>query len=502
MKRIGRVVSPLLTRAHPEGWSILERMSGRRFSLSITVLLSLLTIGIIGTARAQQSEEDPPLASIYVATSGAPVVVSPGIPAAQVDFPVTCSIPSTDPEGDPEPCQLQARVFFKAQGETWRSLSVDAVPGVSIRVVLPVPNANWVDYYVEVIETQTETVVYFPKDGEDGPLRYYIEATSQIHQLAATPFGSERAPTSSFSLGWGTSNGQVGMVGGDESQRIGPQALDVTDEGNIYLLDQMNQRVQVFSPSGSLLAVQTIPVGPLGDLVLEDDDSSYFVLDRLPAGPGSPPAIHHFDGPLLLPEGVSVGAGSSLTPSVPSPEEEPVSLRYTDGIVYTYGTPSDGWRPAMTDRNDLSEVPAFQITMPADPTGIEGATILRRVRFDSMRADVGLVGSTDGGSPDLESRIGLEPSSGRYFGELALVEPTPDGGFLVVIRTWTDQPDLLAHHEVIRIDGNGNVVDQFAIAHSEYAAAAPLSLFRLGGTGDLYELWSDSSGVQVRRFDL
>jgi hypothetical protein len=72
---------------------------------------------------------------------------------------------------------------------------------------------------------------------------------------------------------WGTGTGQVGLL--EQAEGVGPQSLCLDSQGNIYILDLVNRRVQVFSPSGEFLdqtacgtLAHDVRLGPGGEIYL------------------------------------------------------------------------------------------------------------------------------------------------------------------------------------------------------------------------------------------
>jgi hypothetical protein len=82
------------------------------------------------------------------------------------------------------------------------------------------------------------------------------------------------------------------------------------------------------------------------------------------------------------------------------------------------------------------------------------------------------------------------------FGEVQLAEPYGDG-MVVVVRLWNEKH---AEFRVLRLGPKG-LVQSFDVAPAEWAESASLSRFRLHGS-TLYQLRSDSSGIEIARFEI
>lgn len=462
----------------------------RRLSV---VSCALVVVGVVVAPRLVAQEQPPPWAEIDIASQATPVIASPALDFVPIDLPVACHLASNVDIGSDPTCDLSGQLYFRPEEERWQTIPIDDVAGVGIRVLLPLPDVSYIDYYLEVTEHESDTTVAFPYEGARGPMRLFIMPTSRTHHLDALAFGAERAPSSTISLAWGSGWGQVGLLPGNESQTIGPQGFDVGDDGRIHLLDQVNSRVLLIGNSGQVDNSASVDVGPLGDLAVSEGEG-FYVLDRLPSGPGSEPVVRFYNIFECEERPMSIDCGETPLQTQASPEEQPVFLSIAEGVVWVYGTPSDGWRPVMSDigNGGLGAVPTslgFQMGMPSS-----GGELLRRVK-SGTRIDLAY-------PSDLDSRVSIVSPSDRLFGELAVVERLSDGRILVVARTWRESPTPEDHHEVILLSATGELVDHFSIANSEYAESGSLSQFRLGGDGDLYQLWTDVNGLQIRRFEI
>lgn len=89
---------------------------------------------------------------------------------------------------------------------------------------------------------------------------------------------------------WGAERGQFGRLKARESNPEGPMSFAVGKKGALVVLDQVNQRLQRFTPEGQLLSTQRIPTPTAQDLLI-DDNGNALVLDRL----GKDPKIHVYD---------------------------------------------------------------------------------------------------------------------------------------------------------------------------------------------------------------
>jgi hypothetical protein len=85
------------------------------------------------------------------------------------------------------------------------------------------------------------------------------------------------AGTVLVTLPWGTSDGQVGLVRAQEGLTRGPEALAVSPDGRIAVLDSVNRRLVLLDQTGKSLG--KVPVRLAQPRFLAVDDQSLYVLD-------------------------------------------------------------------------------------------------------------------------------------------------------------------------------------------------------------------------------
>ena len=71
---------------------------------------------------------------------------------------------------------------------------------------------------------------------------------------------------------------------------------------------------------------------------------------------------------------------------------------------------------------------------------------------------------------------------------------------MVVVRMWTPSPPM-DQFQVIHVS-KGRVAETFAASSRSFAASLPLSRFRLGRDGRLYQMVSEPRGVRIVRFEM
>jgi hypothetical protein len=97
-------------------------------------------------------------------------------------------------------------------------------------------------------------------------------------RAAASPLKASPAPF--LTLPWGSAPGQLGHKLEAESAPEGPMSLTTDGEGRLFVLDQVNQRVQVFTAGGALSKVIPIGSDTVQDLIVLGD-GTLVLLDRL-----------------------------------------------------------------------------------------------------------------------------------------------------------------------------------------------------------------------------
>jgi hypothetical protein len=85
-----------------------------------------------------------------------------------------------------------------------------------------------------------------------------------------------------FTARWGGAPGELGRKGANESNPEGPMSFAVDERGRAFVLDQVNGRVEVFAPGGSVKSIP-LPSDTFQDVALAKNDA-LVVLDRLTTG--------------------------------------------------------------------------------------------------------------------------------------------------------------------------------------------------------------------------
>ena len=307
-----------------------------------------------------------------------------------------------------------------------------------------------------------------PLDG-DPPLEFYVTSKVRPLNLRPIPFGRWRKGRTVLALPWGSGHGQAGLALGRESPTFGPSSFHVDREGHVHLLDPLLDRLTEFS-GRHVLGDRNIVSRAGADLAIASDGAAYVAQTAV--------------GLVRVTRVGASGANSgtiSLGPGVLS------QVRAAGRSAYAEVLPLDAW--IRVPRN--AGAPIHLPPIVGRPLGSGG----RLVRVGTERfVRLGVV-------VQRAVRKAVELRSTHRFGEVALAESDGAGGYVVVVRVWRSQPDPADQFQVVHIT-NGRVRQTFAVSSRSFAEISPLSRFRLGDDGRLYQLVTERWGMRIVRFEL
>ena len=368
------------------------------------------------------------------------------------------------------PCSSRVTFGTRVGDEPWNVSTRDAAPGLAFDVAPAAARAGEgsVSFFVRA---QTETGLTSSVGSEDAPLRFWVTDRLPRVRLPEIPFGRVRKPTTALFLPWGSGPMRAGIAPGKESLTVGPSAFDVDDQGRLYVLDSEQDRLAVFS-DGRLGREVQLPLSATDDVAVADDGRA-FVLNQL----DDTVAVR-----LVTPAG-------SLGPRVPVGEALSSHLAAAGDAAYVNVLPLDGWVEAPTAPGLPSEVPS----PPSVGRPVAPEAELLRVGNGS---DVRLATVRGGVVSDAVKLV-----SDLRLGDVAMAEPDGGSGYWCVVHVWREGPLAADQYDVVHVNG-AEILQAFAVANREYAETPPLSRFRLGGDGALYQLSSSPSGMRILRYEL
>ena len=304
------------------------------------------------------------------------------------------------------------------------------------------------------------------------PLKFWVVPRMREVQMPSVPFGQVRKPANVLFLPWGTGPTKAGLAPGRESLTGGPSSFDVDDEGHIHLLDTEQDRLAVFA-EGDLVREVRLALGSDAEVAVAADGTAYVLEVRDDVA----------EVRTVRPSGrlqLARALGEALSALV----------RTIGSRAYANLLPPDVWVPVPDPDETLGESLAPQAFAGAPIPG--DAELVRIGTTESVRL------ATVSGD---EASNAVEVHSDTSLGEVALAEPDGTGGYWCVVRVWREDPTPADQYQVFHISG-GAIVESFGVSAEQFADTPPLSKFRLGSDGDLYQLTTSPGGVRIVRFDL
>lgn len=296
---------------------------------------------------------------------------------------------------------------------------------------------------------------------------------------------------------WGSAHGQFGKG----MQGSGPTSFAVDAQGDIFIIDAVNRRVQRFDGNGVYRS--SFPIAGMAEDIAVAPDGSLYVLDAY----GQHTIVHYrTDGvalrtypiareiALLTPDALSV-AGSDVYVQSLGPETDPTIMTYQ---VLRNGQPLSaaeqvasgikGWRPAQlrpwvlstrvieTGNRSSSTTPTTEQRVPQIRVGVRGSGIDRTFRVLLERP----VGSVIGIEVDRNVTVYLQLLS-------VLAGPAPNftAQTQVTVAAFTLQGQYLGKAELP--ERNETQIGRF---------------IRITPSGMIYQLHTTAAGVQIIRWPL
>jgi len=281
------------------------------------------------------------------------------------------------------------------------------------------------------------------------------------HGPMASSSGTGAVSGRVWELSWGSGVGRVGRLMPKMGAPEGPMSFDVDAAGRLYLLDQVNDRIEVFGSDGVLQKVIGIPDGAVQDLaLLSGKPGRLALLDRLVSR-----RVFVVDG-----TGRVVGKTDLQGPGIPEPGGVTALFARDDGLWVEVEhrrlvcvADRSGWpdrkRPEVLGRPDGARVLRAKRMRPDTVWILEGtwgpfapARLVSRVRFDRpVRQVIDLEGLADG---RILVAVRLKPNGDVCMDELVLVGP--DGVEMERQRVLSDVRPEETYRQV-RVGRDGNI---------------------------------------------
>jgi hypothetical protein len=381
-----------------------------------------------------------------------PLLVQQGEPT-ELRFDAVCQ---SNPFG--APCELSGTVFVRnGEEEAYQRVSLVPAGETTLAATVNVPQQG-LSYYA-VVESDAGDSFTVPAAGAAAPHHAWSVPALTWVDLGAHVFGgASKADGRVMSAPWGSGPGQLGLITGKELVRIGPSAFDVSPDGTVVVLDQVNDRLAFYRGATALPRHAAIAFdGAEGDVAIGPDGDVY-VLDH-----GAVAVVRRYEpsGAIAGTAGIH-GSGADMLRAAP---EGAVLHAYPGDVWQSLGTA--GSRAARPARGGV-EVVVHGTQDEARFALVRGDRVLRAWRV----------------------------TSDTTLGEIQLAEPFR-GGMLVVLRVWTETKSEF----VALVLSPAGLSASFSIDASEWAESAALGRFRLEGE-TLYQLRSTPSAAEIVTFDL
>lgn len=283
---------------------------------------------------------------------------------------------------------------------------------------------------------------------------------------------------------WGAGAGQFGRRQAQESNPEGPMSLRVDSKGGVWILDQVNRRVQRFDAAGKALPPLSISGTTAQDLALTDDGRA-LVLDRL----GPEPGVAVYDGEgrhmgRLDVVGGKVKEGGGIT-----------GVFAASGGTYVEDGHDDLVQVADADgkQSDLTE------TIPGRPTR-DGKLYIKAGVIDKAAGRVYVQAHT------LQKKLAWELPLNltRPVLHLLLLDSDHKGRVYLGAEVGIEDPATHAMTDlatvVVRITAEGKLDGTLILPPSTADAAETFRPLVVGGDGTIYHMVASASGLKVTSY--
>jgi hypothetical protein len=444
---------------------------------AVAVPLLVLT-GTAGAGKHRLTATDQFLKATY-----SPIKLRAAGDPREVRYDISCLPPDGNADG-PGVCDGGGTVYFRSSTGVSASvpLQLDTTAQVG-RYVATVPSnvwsTPWFTYYAVIRDNTTGRTILLPQGGSSAPqLSFAMGAQTVL--LGAHTFGAtEQADSRVASAAWGSGAGRVGLEDGIDMP-TGGSSFDVDSAGDVYLLDEANERMLEFAGGAAPSAIP-LPgsAGVRADLRVSDTSGTAYLLETANASSSKPLLrSYRLDGTAL---------GSS-----PVADAAAAQVRLSGSTAYVSEYPSSVWAPVLQNNGQAGVDASSQFMRATTGAPSPDGNVIVLASGNEVR--VGTYALTTAGYQLVTARI----TSATPVADVQLAQKLPSGRILVVFSVYTDTDH---EYEAVVLSSSGSLVDQFSLPAADWAQSMPLSRFRLVGSS-LYELGSTDAGVFVDRYDL
>lgn len=434
--------------------------------------------GTAGAAKHRLAAADQFLKAIY-----SPIKLRAAGDPREIRYDISCLPPDGNADG-PGVCDGGGTVYFKSSTGVSASvpLQLDTTAQVG-RYVAAVPmsvwSAPWFTYYAVIRDNTTGRTIVMPQGGSTAPQLSFAMGAQTV-DLGTHAFGTTARPDAQVaSAAWGSGDGQVGLEDGIDMP-TGGASFDVDSAGDVYLLDEANQRMLEFARGATPAAIPlTGSAGVKSDLRISDASGTAYLLE-------SPNALS--SKPLLRAYTLD---GTALS-SAPVADAAAAQIKLSGSTAYVSEYPSSVWAPVLQSNGQAGVDASSQFARATTGAPAPDGNVIVLANGSEVR--VGMYAATAAGYQLATARI----TSATPVADVQLAQKLPSGRILLVFSVYTDTDH---EYEAVVLSASGSLVDQFSLPAADWAQSMPLSRFRLVGSS-LYELGSTDAGVFVDRYDL
>jgi len=283
---------------------------------------------------------------------------------------------------------------------------------------------------------------------------------------------------------WGGGPGQFGRLEAAESNPEGPMSLGVDGKGGIWILDQVNQRLQRFDREGKPIGAIPLSGSTGQDLALTDDGKA-LVLDRLGQQPGV--EIYGADGRMerrLNAVGGQIKEGGGIT-----------GLFSTPGGVYV----ENGHDDLVQVADAQGQQTDLQQTIPGRPTR-DGQLYIKAGVIDKAAGRVYVQ------AHDLQKKLAWEIPLNltRPVLHLLLLDSDLGGRIYLGAEVGLEDPQTHAMSDlatlIVRISKAGQLDGTLTLPPSTAEAAETFRPLAVGDDGTIYHMVVTPQGLQVTSY--